>query len=179
MGGAESVLVMGPGRSLLAECALRPAEVEHLQSKSRATVATLLDDANDASFGSVLYALVALGICTTERPAARAAPARPEPERDDIDDEALRERILARKALVDEGDYFALLGVARDATGYDIRRAYAGLRREFEPSRALTGRTAELADVLDEIVSVIEEAYEILSDQRRRDRYRRAIEATP
>jgi curved DNA-binding protein CbpA len=96
-----------------------------------------------------------------------------------MDDEALRARILARKALVDEGDYFAVLGVSRDATGYDIRRAFTTLRRELEPSQILTSRTADLADVVVEIISVLEEAYQILSDQRRRERYRRAIEATP
>jgi hypothetical protein len=32
---------------------------------------------------------------------------------------------------------------------------------------------------VDEIVEVLEEAYEILRDQARRDRYRRAIEAAP
>jgi curved DNA-binding protein CbpA len=96
-----------------------------------------------------------------------------------IDERALRSRIAARKALVDEGDYFALLGVPRSATGYDIRRAYVGLRREFEPSRILTAQTVDLRDDVDEIVEVLEEAFEVLSDEPRRERYRRALEAVP
>jgi hypothetical protein len=180
IGGPESTLVLGPAKSLLGECALTTTETERVQHVGGGSIHEIVDGVDDPSFASVLYALVALDILVTE--AARARP-KAEPDsrafRDELDDDALRLRILARKALVDDGDYFSVLGVPRDATGYDIRRAYTTLRREFEPSRALTGTTADLGDVLDEIVDVLEEAYEILSDQRRRDRYRRAIEATP
>jgi DnaJ-class molecular chaperone len=98
---------------------------------------------------------------------------------DPIDDEALRAKIQARRALVDEGDYFALLGVPRGATGYDIRRSYVELRRQFDPAEALRQSTLDLRDDLDTILEVLDEAYEILRDQQRRERYRRAIESTP
>jgi hypothetical protein len=143
-------------------------------------VSGVVEGSPDPSMTSALYALVALGVLTTE--GVRARPAPPEakaPVHDEIDDEAIRAKILSRKSLVDEGDYFAVLGVTREATAYDIRRAYAALRREFEPSRVLTPKSADLGDVVDEILLVLDEAYEILSDQRRRDRYRRAIDATP
>ena len=39
--------------------------------------------------------------------------------------------------------------------------------------------TADLQSEVDTIVEVLDEAYDILRDQVRRDRYRRAIEATP
>jgi curved DNA-binding protein CbpA len=87
--------------------------------------------------------------------------------------------VRARLQLVDEGDYFAVLGVARDATGYEVRRAFLELRRAFEPSRVLTPSVADLADDVRKIVSVLEEAYEILKDGARRERYRRAIDAVP
>ncbi len=76
-------------------------------------------------------------------------------------------------------DYFALLGLSRGATGYDVRRAYLELRRELEPSRLLTAANADLKDDVDLIVDVSDEAYEILRDNARRERYRRALEATP
>jgi curved DNA-binding protein CbpA len=81
--------------------------------------------------------------------------------------------------LVDEGDYFSLLGVSRDATSYEVRRAFIELRRTFEPSRILTPRLSDLAVDVRKIVAVLEEAYEILRDGARRERYRRAIEARP
>jgi len=72
-----------------------------------------------------------------------------------------------------------LLGVSRSATAYDIRRAYGDLRRQFEPNRVLTAKTADLRDTIDVILEVLEEAYEILRDERRRERYRKALDAAP
>ncbi len=181
LGGLSAGLGQGPSRTLLAECALPALENERVQNVAGQTVRECLEAGADPSFVSVLYVLTALGVLRVDVPRARAATAeaaRP-PAPDDIDDDALRGRVLARKALVDEGDYFAVLGVGRSATGYDIRRAYTALRRDLEPGRVLTARTADLAETLDEILSVLEEAYQILSDQRRRERYLRAIEASP
>ena len=69
--------------------------------------------------------------------------------------------------------------MSRDATGYDVRRAYTELRREFEPGRVLTAGTADLRDDVELIVEVLEEAYDILADDLRRERYRRALDAPP
>jgi len=80
---------------------------------------------------------------------------------------------------VKEGDYFALLGVPRSATAYEIKRAYLELRRTFEPSRLLTAKTVDLLDDVELIIEVVDEAYDILRDTNRRERYRRAIEASP
>ena len=49
-----------------------------------------------------------------------------------IDAEGVRERVRARLQLVEDGDYFALLGVSHDATGYEVRRAFLELRRAFD-----------------------------------------------
>ena len=96
-----------------------------------------------------------------------------------LDDEAIRARVRARMELVDEGDYFSLLGVSRDATSYEVRRAFIELRRAFEPTKILSPRLHDLTDDVKKIVVVLEEAYEILRDNARRERYRRAIEARP
>jgi hypothetical protein len=134
-------------------------------------------------FSSALLALVELGILepagSSPQTGRGASPAATKQKPDRLDDEALRSRIAARRALVDEGDYFALLGVSRSATSYDVRRAYTELREELEPSRILTPATADLRDDVDAILSVIDEAYEILADDLRRERYRRALEAAP
>jgi len=78
-----------------------------------------------------------------------------------------------------ERDYFALLGVTHAATGYEVRRAFLELRRAFDPSRVLTPEIVDLAEDVRKITVVLEEAYDILKDAARRDRYRRAIEAAP
>src|SRR5262249_13642025 len=96
---------------------------------------------------------------------------------DALDEDAVRARVRARLQLVEEGDYFALLGVPRDATSYEVRRAFLELRRAFEPSRILTPQIADLSQDVRKIASVLDEAYEILKDSARRERYRRAIDA--
>ena len=88
-------------------------------------------------------------------------------------------RLRSRRALVDEGDYFAFLGVDREATGYQIRHAYLDLRSEFEPSRLLTAATADLRSDVDIILEVLDEGYEVLREPTRRERYRRALAADP
>ncbi|MFX4396899.1 hypothetical protein ABTA35_20050, partial [Acinetobacter baumannii] len=70
---------------------------------------------------------------------------------DALDEDAVRSRVRARMQLVEEGDYFAVLGISREATGYEVRRAFVELRREFEPTRLLSARTLDLADDVKQI----------------------------
>src|SRR5262249_37645521 len=147
------------------------------------SVSEVVRRAGHKDFASVLYALVELSVLATASGERRTARGRSEkreaPKPDRLDHAALRARILARKALTEEGDYFALLGVSRSATSYDIRRAYTELKAEFDPSRILSTETLDLRDDVDLILEVLAEAYEILEDDLRRDRYRRALEASP
>jgi len=93
-----------------------------------------------------------------------------------LDADALRLRIAARRKLVDEGDYFALLGVSPRAGTFEIRQAYLELRRTFEPARLLQHpELVAFESDLRVILEVVEEAYVVLRDDARRDRYRRAI----
>jgi len=117
------------------------------------TLGSILEKARAPDFAAVVYALVELGVLERTLPEVRPTPRRsPHRAFDELDEAAQRARILARKALVEDGDYFAILGVSRSATAYDIRRAYLDLKREFEPARALTPSTADLRDDLDVIL---------------------------
>ena len=175
LGGSRARLADGPRRALLGECALTPAEVEIVERARGATIAELIESASAPEIATVLFGLVALGVLEIMS-AARGASAAPPPERDPLDEEALRARVRARLDLVEEGDYFAILGVARAATPYEIKRAYLEMRRSFEPGRVLTAATADLAEAVATILEVADEAYDILRDTTRRERYRRAIE---
>lgn len=177
LGGPATRFDVGPRASLLAECAL--------SREDEAAVRTLAG----RSLGDVVeregedLASVVLALCELEVLSALAAPRRTAgeeaPKDDPLDDEAVRARVQARLALVREGDYFSVLGVARDATAYEIKRAYLDLRRTFEPTRLLTARTIDLADDVRLLLEVADEAYDILKDATRRERYRRAIEVAP
>ncbi len=177
LGGPSARFDAGPRISLLAECALRPDEAALVGQAPGATAGELTRSAGiDAS--SLLYALVCLEVLTALTPARPTAAQRASAD-DPLDEEAIRMRVRARLALVDDGDYFALLGITRAATSYEIRRAYLELRRFFEPSRLLTAATADLSTDVRLVIEVLDEAYEILKDGTRRERYRRAIEAGP
>ena len=59
-------------------------------------------------------------------------------------------------------DYYAVLGVARDASSDDIKRAYRKLAREFHP---------DLNPGSEEQFKQVAQAYEVLSDPEKRSRY--------
>jgi hypothetical protein len=179
IGGRNTRLVDGAGAALLGECALSEVEVDMVNRAKSNALDEMLQSVGKPDFASVLYALCLLGVVDAIGPAPASAPAPSERRWDPLDDQAVRTRILARKALVEEGDYFALLGLTKNATSYDVQRAYNELRHDFEPSRILTAATANLRDEVDLILEVLDEAYDILRDQLRRDRYRRALEASP
>ena len=82
-----------------------------------------------------------------------------------------RERVRARWQLVTEADYFALLGVRRDATGFEIRRAYQSARRDFAADCFPGDLRRELARELDDIAHVLDEAFRVLRDDRLRQTY--------
>jgi hypothetical protein len=183
--GSESIgFRKGAAIGLLAECALSPHLLALVQRAEQVELAQLLSEGDDEPMlPCVLYALCVLEVLKTTVHERRRPPstgrARPSRVPDPIDDDAVRARIQARRALVDDGDYFALLGVPRAATGYDIRRSYLELRRQFDPAEVMRQSTIDLQGDLDTILEVLDEAYEILRDQQRRERYRQAIESTP
>jgi hypothetical protein len=182
LGGTGSRLAEGEDARLLGECALDVAEVGHVRAMSGRSLREALDAAPEGDLATVLFALAQLGVVEV-LPAVGEMNLLDEPDGAlgvaALDAEAIRERVRARMQLVDDGDYFALLGVPREATGYEVRRAFLELRRAFDPSRVITPEVADLADEVRKITLVLEEAYDILKDAARRERYRRAIEAVP
>lgn len=181
LGGTQSRIDDGVARNLLPECQLPPAELDLVSRARGSSLGELLVRANDGELAAVVHGLALLGVLEivpaldAHRPDASAASL----EAQAIDDEAIRARVRARLELVEEGDYFAVLGVRRDATSYEIRRAFLELRRAFEPAKILGPRLLDLDEDVRKIVLVLEEAYEILRDNARRERYRRAIDASP
>ena len=71
-------------------------------------------------------------------------------------------------------DYYAVLGVPRDASEADIKKAYRKLAMEFHPDRHAHERDKETAEVK---FKEITEAYEVLRDADKRAAYDRYGEA--
>ena len=180
LGGAASRVVAGPTPQLLGECSLDPVDVAHVRDATGKTLRETVESSPEGDLATVVFALVQLGVLEILAAAeASSDGADGHVDAAALDADAVRERVRARSQIVDDGDYFAVLGVARDATGYEVRRAFLELRRAFDPSRMLTPEVADLAGDVRRITVVLEEAYEILKDPARRERYRRAIEGAP
>jgi hypothetical protein len=88
-----------------------------------------------------------------------------------------RQRVAAKHAQVRNGDYFALLGLGRDASAHEVLRAYERARREFSPETIGRELADELSAELAEIREVVEEAREILLDDELRTAYCQGIES--
>ncbi len=180
LGGIAARVEAGPAPRLLGECGLEPADLAHVREVTGKTLRDVIDPSSEGDLATVVFALVQLGVLEVVGSAeGQADDADGHAGAAAIDADAVRERVRARSQIVDDGDYFAVLGVARDATGYEVRRAFLELRRAFDPSRMLTPEVADLAGDVRKITVVLEEAYEILKDPARRERYRRAIEGVP
>jgi len=82
-----------------------------------------------------------------------------------------RARVLKRYALVQEGDYFAVLGVARSATAEELLRAHAGVLGEISGAEVGEAVASDLAAQIADIRLVADEALRVLSDQSLRPRY--------
>jgi CheY-like chemotaxis protein len=181
LGGIQSRLAPGAAARLLGECALAPLELEALRAAPGRTLGEVLDSSADGDLATTVFAVTELNILEVVRVMETAGDVVEDSAAGvaALDSEAIRERVRARLQLVEDGDYFSILGVGRDATGYDLRRAFLELRREFDPSRLLSMEVADLSDDVRTVAAVLEEAYEILKDPARRERYRRAIEGAP
>jgi hypothetical protein len=189
LGGQSAHVTEGTNVTLATECALTPEERALLDEARGQTLGDLLGRATGLEIAPVLYMLSLLGVVSVAPFLAPSSRGSTRGRTDDdivsegdviaLDITAVREHVRARYELVCEADYFTLLGVARDATGYEVRRAFLELRRAFEPSRILTPEMRDLEADVRTIVTVLDEAYEILKDSARRERYRRALGDAP
>jgi hypothetical protein len=108
---------------------------------------------------------------------AAAAPSAPAPGPRSRDHDIERERIRARHALVRDGDYFQILGVARSADRAEVRRAYERRSRELGPDGCGPELVSELSAEIEAIREAIGEALRILGDDELRSRYREGLPA--
>ena len=91
------------------------------------------------------------------------------------DREIDRERINSRLALVQEGDYYQVLGVPQTATIAEIRAIYERLSRDVSDAVLGTELATEMALAISEIRSSISEALSVLTHEPLRSSYTRRL----
>ena len=125
------------------------------------------------SVWQVAVVLRAFGLLSTSQ-SGDALPVLPD-SASSRDREIDRERIMARLALVQEGDYFAVLGVSRAATTAEIRSAYERITREVSDHAVGPALAVEMALALGEIRSAVSEALTVLTKEPLRAAYTRHV----
>jgi len=183
LGGYGSRVSEGPGSRLLDECALTSAELDQVHAVAGRSLREVLDGEPDGdlatgtlrSGGARVVEVTAAqghdegGFDVTEAVAGRGgARCRGDPRARAGKDAARRRRRL----------FCGGWGAAR-SDGLRGAAWFLELRRAFEPARVIPRRSPILEDDLRKITLVLQEAYDILKDAARRDRYRRAIEMVP
>lgn len=179
LGPQETVIGMGRHESLLGESALDQSEQQFILDSVGKPLSRIKE--SHPELLPVVLGLTYLGVLSIGGQAPEPASAKNEEllrRNDEIDDEAFVARVITRRALIDDGDYFSILGVSRSATGYEIDRARDDLLVEYSEHR-LTARTVHLQEDLRLLRQTIDEAHLVLRDDVRRMRYRAALEAMP
>jgi hypothetical protein len=80
-------------------------------------------------------------------------------------------RIRDRLQLAREGEYFAALGLPRDAARLDVRRAHAELHRTFADANLEPTVRQQLRGQLEELRDLLDEARDVLADEGLRSAY--------
>jgi DnaJ-domain-containing protein 1 len=82
-------------------------------------------------------------------------------------DEKLRRKILEDYKRIMQADYFQALGLNRQCSTSEARRAYYRLAKEYHPDRFLgSGLSQEMSAKINEMFQFITQAYTVLSDSK-------------
>jgi hypothetical protein len=108
--------------------------------------------------------------------AANARPSEPSPKEKESSKPGTmtpeqQERIDEIYDALETTNAFDLLGVARDADAKEIKRAYFKLSKEFHPDRYFSVVLGDYHKKLSDIFQAIKNAFELLSDEKRRAAY--------
>lgn len=91
----------------------------------------------------------------------------------------LTELIREKFALLKGGDYFALLGVPRDADLSAVRDAYFALAKVLHPDALARQRLQGLEREAIEVFKALTDAYTTLTDRKKRTEYEARTQAAP
>jgi curved DNA-binding protein CbpA len=88
---------------------------------------------------------------------------------------ALRKALLAVAPRAKERNLFARLGLAEGASRDEVKQAYLQLAKGFHPDRFAAPDLADLQESVKEFFTAVNEAYEVLADDRKRAEYAASV----
>lgn len=115
----------------------------------------------------VLAALLLSGMVTASSAAATLdARGQEKRRREQPQDEQLRKKILDDYNRILQADYYQALGLTRQCSADEVRRAYYRMAKECHPDRFLGfGLSQEMEEKVNEIFQYLTHAYTVLSDK--------------
>jgi len=105
-------------------------------------------------------------------PAPKAVPAAPGSQ-----EEKLRQALLAVAPRARDGNLFVRLGLEPNAGRDAVKRAYLDLAKQFHPDRYASPALDDVRDAVRDFFTAVNEAYETLSDDRKRADYAASLRA--
>ncbi|MBN2494182.1 MAG: response regulator [Deltaproteobacteria bacterium] len=83
----------------------------------------------------------------------------------------IREQLAHQVAETRKKDYFEILGVSKNASRAEIKKAYFSLAKQFHPDRLYASASAEIRNLAEELFNLISAAHDVLSDDPQRQQY--------
>ncbi|MBN2359641.1 MAG: response regulator [Deltaproteobacteria bacterium] len=84
---------------------------------------------------------------------------------------SLREQLARKAKEMRRMNYFEVLGVSKTATSDEVRKAYYALARDYHPDKHFGNASADVRALADQIYSMINSAWEVLSNAKDRTAY--------
>jgi hypothetical protein len=88
---------------------------------------------------------------------------------------ALRQALLEVAPRAREKSLFTRLGLAEGASKDEVKRAFLAIARQFHPDRFASPSLGDLKQAVSDFFTSVNEAYEVLSDDRKRAEYLAAV----
>lgn len=83
--------------------------------------------------------------------------------------------VEALAAALDQLDYYGILKIPQTATPADIKAAYYRESRVYHPDRYAAVPSAEIRELVGRVYRRVNEAYTVLRDDRKRERYQQDV----
>ncbi|MEW6571815.1 MAG: DUF4388 domain-containing protein [Nitrospirota bacterium] len=90
-------------------------------------------------------------------------------------DPAFVEKVEDLFAKLESSDYYTILGIAKNASHDEIKKAYYGRAKEFHPDKHLYLSSETIKEKLNAIFAAVSDAYNALSNPEERAKYNRVL----